>query len=490
MTENMKNQHIFNSKKHFSYALLIMVGLYNICVLQAGTKTIFLNADPQIQKGIIIDSVPCKFKNYSYTLYFPSIYTDSLKWPVLYIFDPAARGKIAVEHFIQAAEKYGYILVCSNNSRNGISWNEISDIVDNLLLDTRERISIDTNRMYTSGFSGGSRVATMIALNANNIAGVIACGAGFPVYVDVDKNYKFDYFGLVGNRDMNYYEMCDLEKMLENRKITLELQIFNGEHTWPSPELLKDGVEWMELQAIKKGNKNKDDIFFEWYYEKSKARLNLIKKQDDICELVRCYKNIIKDFPESLHIMNLKHELDSIETSEAYIKDSKKQDKIKSREFELRNIFEEAFNKLILTHDYSDSIQYLWELSIKKLRYMESHGDQNKRNMASRVLSLVKSNCYENGLKSMQTKDYKLATYIFHIETMINPENYYVFIRLAHAYALNNNPKKSIKSLEKAIKLGYNDKVFIEKDTVFISLRSDKRFQEAISRIKPQQKKE
>src|SRR5690349_24973615 len=55
----------------------------------------------------------------SYALYLPTSYTTEKRWAVLYCFDPAARGVLPVKLFQTAAEKYGYIVVGSNNSRNG-----------------------------------------------------------------------------------------------------------------------------------------------------------------------------------------------------------------------------------------------------------------------------------------------------------------------------------------------------------------------------------
>ena len=41
-------------------------------------------------------------------------YFKENKSAVIFIFDPAARGKIGIQAFIAAAEEYNYILVCSN----------------------------------------------------------------------------------------------------------------------------------------------------------------------------------------------------------------------------------------------------------------------------------------------------------------------------------------------------------------------------------------
>jgi hypothetical protein len=56
--------------------------------------------------------------SYSYALYLPSTYSPAKRWPLLLAFDPFARGEVSVKMFHEAAEKYGLIVVGSNNSRN------------------------------------------------------------------------------------------------------------------------------------------------------------------------------------------------------------------------------------------------------------------------------------------------------------------------------------------------------------------------------------
>jgi len=49
----------------------------------------------------------------------PSNFTPERRWPVILLFDARARGRSGVERYQPAAEKYGYIVAGSNNSRNG-----------------------------------------------------------------------------------------------------------------------------------------------------------------------------------------------------------------------------------------------------------------------------------------------------------------------------------------------------------------------------------
>jgi hypothetical protein len=72
-----------------------------------------------IPVGSVVPKVSCVEPSQSYALYLPSSYSAKQKWPILYVFDPAARGERAVAVIKAAAEKFGYIVAASNNSRNG-----------------------------------------------------------------------------------------------------------------------------------------------------------------------------------------------------------------------------------------------------------------------------------------------------------------------------------------------------------------------------------
>src|SRR5512141_1557867 len=68
-------------------------------------------------KDQVTDTLLCRAVNgQSYSLYLPAQYDNKKSWPVILIFDPASRGRTAVNAFLAAGRKYGFILACSNNS--------------------------------------------------------------------------------------------------------------------------------------------------------------------------------------------------------------------------------------------------------------------------------------------------------------------------------------------------------------------------------------
>ena len=68
-------------------------------------------AAEMLPSGEPVDKVVCADDaEQSYALYLPAAYSSDRRWPIIYIFEPGARGPLAVGVFRAAAEKYGYIL--------------------------------------------------------------------------------------------------------------------------------------------------------------------------------------------------------------------------------------------------------------------------------------------------------------------------------------------------------------------------------------------
>src|SRR6476659_1991592 len=73
--------------------------------------------------GKIIGKVVCKNDaSQSYALYIP-VTQNNATMPVIYCFDPHGDGVLPLRNYKALADAYHYILVGSNNSKNGNDWN-------------------------------------------------------------------------------------------------------------------------------------------------------------------------------------------------------------------------------------------------------------------------------------------------------------------------------------------------------------------------------
>jgi len=212
------------------------------------------------EKGKLIEKVVCQGDSgQSYALYLPSAFDPGKKWPILFLFDPGARGAVGVEAFRGAAESYGWILVGSNNSTNG-PMRESAAAAWAVWVDALKKLPLDERRVYASGFSGGARVASVFPqVIGRAIAGVIGCGAGLSAGIKTGELKATAYFGLTGLADFNYGEMKNLDLSFDTSGVPHRFLFFEGVHAWPDQTSCARAVGWMEVMAMKGGLRPKDE---------------------------------------------------------------------------------------------------------------------------------------------------------------------------------------------------------------------------------------
>jgi hypothetical protein len=242
-----------------------------------------------LPRGTIVDEVRCAADPaQSYALYVPSTYSADRTWNLLLAFHPGGRGRLMVETYRAAAEQYGYVVAGSNTSRNG-PWSVSMAAVQAMSLDLGRRFSIDAQRIYLTGLSGGARVAMQVALGKNNVAGVIASSAGYPDNQS-RTTVPFAVFGTAGTDDFNYIEMRLLDRQLTSPHY---LAVFDGGHTLPPDSVALDAIEWMELQAMKSGRRSRDEALIDRLLEK---RQRLIGESTGAAETVHVLDALVSDF--------------------------------------------------------------------------------------------------------------------------------------------------------------------------------------------------
>lgn len=189
--------------------------------------------------GKITDSIACDAQlQLNYCLYLPSVYSPKKTFPVIFIFDAHADGKLPITKYHNLAEEFGFVLVASNNSRNGIQYDSLVGIAKTMMIDASGKISIDLTRKYTMGFSGGARVAGVVASSENNVAGVIGCGAAY-----LDESMKSHpglfFFGFAGKDDFNLLEMSKMHEYFESTGVKNYFEVFEGKHEWPDSATMR-----------------------------------------------------------------------------------------------------------------------------------------------------------------------------------------------------------------------------------------------------------
>jgi dienelactone hydrolase len=216
----------------------------------------------RLEPGVIHARVtPLRDPSHGYALFLPASYRPDRKWPVLFAFDPMARGELPVELVRGMAERHGYIVAGSLDARNGPMAPQV-EAARSMMQDVAARFSIDPGRVYLTGFSGAARFSVMLAtLCTSCITGVLAHGAGYPPGVEPTSNTTFDYFGTVGDADFNYAEVVRLHEQLDDIGVPNRVRIFEGPHGWAPKEVWEHAFDWLELRAMQRGLRAKEEGF-------------------------------------------------------------------------------------------------------------------------------------------------------------------------------------------------------------------------------------
>jgi pimeloyl-ACP methyl ester carboxylesterase len=455
-------------------------------LLQTFTSQSFLF--PQVSANDqVIDTVLCRDKTgQSYALYRPAQDNDKKSWPVILIFDPAARGRAGVNAFIEAGRKYGFILACSNNSHNGPMGDNFTAAAA-MLSDVEERFTVDQRRIYAAGFSGGSRFAMAFAVKEKRISGVIGCGAGLPN----DRNYlpsrnsDFLYYGLAGTRDMNYLEMHDLSGFLSNQTGVISyLRTFSGGHQWPGSDLINDAVEWLVLQTMNRKIIPSDQTFLSYMENKTQDLINSTLSAGNQADAIIYMRFAARDFQGTPFASRLMQLLNESEKSAEYKTATRKWNKMAEDEQTTKEKCLNYLSEILSSGSVTDSASIWWKNEIRVLVRLRDKGSPENSQMASRVLNFISILCSDQGTSFYRNKLYTQAAFLFEICTLSDSENQNNYYNLARSLAGSGKSKESVDALSAAMSHGFNSRKAVESDAAFGKIRDNTRYKALMLKMK------
>ncbi len=428
--------------------LLTIPLLSGICLGQAAQPTI---PEEKPKPGQVIERIVCGANpGQTYALYLPSNYSRNRSWPVVFAFDPGARGKVPVELMKNAAEHYGYIVLGSNNSRNG-PWKPEADAADAMLRDAQERFSVDLKRIYFAGFSGGARVASQLAQNCKCSAGVLLSGAGFSTNSSPQRDATFPVFSAVGTLDFNYREVIPLQDKLEQAGFPHWLRVFDGVHEWAPAALMDEAFAWFRIQAMRENGEGRDEKFVSSELNRATAAAERYSTGGDSLSAWRQYKQITETYAGLAEVTELRTKADELAHAKA-VQDALKHERSDFAEQErlsgqiLGALQSKEVSETPRSYEQSSALQDVRDLRQRS----ESEKKPERAVVLKRALAGIFVGAMESGSSALDEKDFQLATRFFSAAAEARPEAEWPLRQLAVAQALGRDRKAAIETLKKA----------------------------------------
>lgn len=441
---------------------------------------------PELPRGTLVERVPCAGQpDQAYALYLPSTYTPDRRWPILYAFDARENGRRVAELFQPAAEAHGWIVVSS--------WNTASDgpmapnftAMHALWADTHARFAIDDARVYAAGYSGTVRFACILALTApGTIAGIIGAGAGFPFGSPPKKDNPFAFFGTVGDRDFNYYEMNDLDAAMGALGLPHRIEHFSGLHDWPPADLALKAVAWMELQAMKTGKREKSPALVEaeWARDRERARAQAAAHPADA---LHTWSAMAADYAGLRDVAEAEREAAALAASPACQRELRERGQRDRRDKDLL-----ARAPAILARSNPDNepvtaAQLAAELKIPELKKRAASADLEESLAAKRILNTYAGQTLFYLPQSyLEKKEYDRAVFMLSIGAELFPDDPGVWVEIASIHARKGKPghKKALEALHTAVDKGLSDPAELDREG-FAGLRQDEEFQRILVQV-------
>lgn len=403
----------------------------------------------------------------SYAAYLAESAAPNQPLPVLFVFDPAARGALAVETFREMAEAHGMLLVGSNDSRNG-PYERNFDIVNRLFSEIFNTYTIDGERVFLSGFSGGSRLAASVAILTGQIAGVIGCGAAF----DSAAGYipppgaDFLYVGVIGYQDMNFLEMGYAEEWLDRLAIENKRITFEGGHRWPDPGELLRAMDWiMQAGHAQKGMPLKKSRIDAGLERALQAARNY-KRAGRLVDAIREYRDIQELYANLYALDSIPWAIDEIRDSDTYRELVNRMEGLAGEEEAWTTRFR-GLAEAILQRG-SDREYGKWEAAWGRFRKKyDADTAPLIADMQKRVEGFVFAFCIERANALRTDGNYDESLKLSRLLTIAFPDRPYAWVRAAEDHARLENEQEVFHALGKAVSLGFSDRAALEARAAF-----------------------
>ncbi len=450
-------------------------------------------ASAQTQKtpapGVVIPSITClDDASQSYALYLPSHYSADHPWPIMYAFDPFARGRAPVELYKDVAEKYGYILVGSNNSKNGPTA-PATAAAQAVWQDTHRRFSLDKNRVYTMGLSGGARFATSIALYCYTCAmtGVIAQGATYPVTKIEGGHDTFLYYAAAGDADFNLPEILQLRRRKDEHGAQFRVKVYPGPHQWAPPEVFEDAVEWLDIKAMQAGTEKADPAFIGSVFDRTKEEAAAAEQRSDTLSQFYALRSLVSDFKglNGISVTEFESKLGAVRNSKAF-KDSLHHEQ---RDIDLQASLTSAASSEITGLAMTDGQEQIRlrqnvDATLTDLRRRVRATTGAEHALYVRAFNQLFVQGMEDGEEALRQDHQAQAALYFELMAAASPDTAWPLLRLAATRIKIGNKKTALKALEEAVKRGVKNPDTLTQDPDLQPLASEPEFQKLVEDLR------
>ena len=435
-----------------------------------------------IKTGAFVEKVACaNDATQTYTLYLPASYTPQRQWPVLFVFDPRGRGTMAAQIFKDAAERFGWIIASSDNTRSDGPWEPNRRSVAAMWPDVLTRYSVDARRIYIAGFSGGAGVATVVATSTGHVSGIIAAGA--PDTGESEKAPPVAWFGAAGRLDFNFMDASSTDERMRRAGNPRRLEYFDGVHQWIPNAMAMRAAGWLEALAMKDGRRARDEALASALRDADVAAARALEDEGRLTEAYRLYSSVIETFGDLTDVSAVRSKVSALDDDRRMADARKEEQRADRDERERARQLARTLGEL-RAEDLPMLPMVLSSLRVETLK-RDAQTAGYKALAAQRTLELIFVQTSFYVWRDFEDKrDYARAALCLEIAASIHPDRPRVWYDLAGDRAALRDQRSAVIALGRAIDAGFTDRARLDADERFASVRQSEEFGRVVARLR------
>jgi poly(3-hydroxybutyrate) depolymerase len=405
----------------------------------------------------------------SYALYLPSRFDPAAKWPLLVVFDPRARGEMAAELFREAAERRGWIVASSNDTRSDVADGSGNLRAMNAMFpDLVRRLPVDERRIYVAGMSGGAVLGWVFGHRTGTLAGLVSVG-GRPE-TGFESPPSFALWAAAGREDFNYFPTLELDETAARGERPHRFERFEGPHGWFDDAEAARAVDWLEVLAMRDGARPRDEALVAEIHAADLAGAEALLAAGDVLAGTRRLRAIAETYEGLVDVAALARRARELEKSKEAR--AAREDEDWGRRYERQVLTRAATIASRLQSDepaaFPELVRYLNPREIVASASKEgARGDAGRRALASAFTQLD----FYTARPFLVGGRYDRARIAYELALELRPDAAVSWYNLACAQARTGAANEAIASLRKAVDLGIRLERPIAEDPDLESLR-------------------
>jgi hypothetical protein len=429
-----------------------------LLVLTIGVSFLSTAQQLTLRKGAIMESIAVNDTvPEDFALFLPTKFDASKRWPVIFVYDMQGRGEMVLRMLSGAAERNNYILAASNNVNDSLSLTQNVLISKRMFNTVFALFKIQKDRIYTAGFDGGARIASVMPTFMNQIAGVISCGSTVGNKEILSNKNPFHFIGVVGTEDFNYPEMVNMEKLFDLMKFPNQTLVFEGGHKWPSQQLISRAMELFDLSAMAKKVIPVDSSFIKKSYDRRLLEVNELISNNRAVQAYNELGEVMEVYRHFKNVDSLKASRKVLKRGNAYKTQKRSLNTWWFKESLIKDDYDYYLEEDILTYNYNNL--GWWNYQMGELKKYKNSKNNFQRQMGVRLEGYLNALIADNiDIIALDSPiDEEALNFLWMLKTITSPDDFSNYLKVISWNAKVEDYGTALYYLEELLKNGYTN---------------------------------